>query len=210
MSSRGTITKLEPQKRRKNRLSVYLDDAFAFGVDAELAIEFGLHEGDELSEEQVREIIFREEKRRAKQRAYRILAGRAHSEKELREKLLRKGVEARIVEEVIAELKEQRFLDDRAFALAYARSRMIHRPVGEFALRSELWQKGVEKEIIEAAVREAYAEKDQRTVARELAAKRARRYKNLDDLKRRQRLWDFLIRRGFDWQLVQEVLEDVP
>lgn len=208
MVSSAKITKIEIQKKNKNRLSIFLDDEFAFGLDNEVVVQFGLKEGDELSREKIKILLLKEEKKSAKEKAFRYLAGRAHSEKELRIKLLRKGFPKAIVDEVISDLKAQKFIDDEMFALSYVRSRLVNKPVGEILLRHELWQKGIHEEIIEKAVQEAYAEKNQLEIARELMEKRRAHYKNLEEKKRKKRLGDFLLRRGFTWDLVKEVIDE--
>ncbi len=201
------ITKIEVQKKRKSRVSLYLNDEFAFGLDAQLVAKYGLKEGDELSQETIADLLLKEERHRVREKAYRYLAGRAHSEKELRTKLIQKGYEQAIVEEVLSDLKGQKLVDDEAFALSFVRSRMVNRPAGEILLRRELWQKGVGEEIVEKAVQEAYRDKDQVEVAKELAKKRASRYQDLEDWKRKKRLADFLLRRGFEWEVVKEAIE---
>ncbi|MFQ5707378.1 MAG: RecX family transcriptional regulator [bacterium] len=201
------ITKIERQKRNKNRVSIYLDDQFAFGLDLEVATQFDLREGAEVSQETIDTVLLKEEKKGAKNKAFRYLAGRAHSEKELRDKLRLKGFSKPIVEEVLAELKVLKFIDDSAFAASYVRSRMINRPCGETLLRHELWQKGVSEEIAKSAVKAFFSEHNQVEVARALAEKLRPRYSRLDATKRKKRLSDFLLRRGFAWELVKEVVE---
>lgn len=208
MDSPAKITKIEVQKKKKNRRSLYLNDEFAFGLDAEVVAQFGLQEGDELTQEKINSLLLKEEKKRIKEKAYRYLAGRAHSEKELRTKLVQKGYDQGIVEDVISDLKAQNLVDDEAFALTYVRSRMVNKPAGQILLRRELWQKGIGEEIIEKALQEAYRDKDQLEVARELVKKRRTRYKDLDHSKRKKRLADFLVRRGFEWEVVKEVIEE--
>ncbi|MFQ5752702.1 MAG: regulatory protein RecX [bacterium] len=202
------ITKITVQKKNKNRSAIFLNHEFAFGLDSALVAKFDLKEGDQLTKEQVANIRFKEEGRRIKEKAYRYLAGRAHSEKELRIKLQQKGYDHKLVEEVISDLKGVSLIDDLAFALSYAHSRLINRPVGEKLLRSELWHKGVSQEIIDKAVHETYAEKNQLQIARELVDKRKSHYPSLESWKEKKRIADFLIRRGFDWELVKEVIAE--
>lgn len=202
-----TITQIAVQQRRKNRCSIFLDDEFAFGLDQEVVLQFGLKKGDLLTEQQIHDILFVEERKRAKDRALRFLSYRDRSEKEIRTKLQQVGYEASIIDWVIGELKRLKFLDDQRFAQSYAQTQMITRPVGEFFLRRELKQKGLEEPLIEQAIHQVYQEKDQSAVALELAAQRKKRYANLDEIKAKKRVSDFLLRRGFDWEVVAEVME---
>lgn len=207
MKSSGKITKIAAQKKSKNRLSIFLDDAFAFGLDVSVVAKFNLKKGDVLTQDEIANILLNEESKRIKENAFRYLAGRAHSEQELRTKLKQKGFEKALVEEVISELKQAKFIDDVEFAFSYARKRMMHKPMGEKLLRQELWQKGIDEKIIDRVVREIYSEKTQDEVALNLMEKRKSRYKDLDEKEQKKRLYNFLLRRGFDWEVVNEVME---
>jgi regulatory protein len=200
------ITQIAVQKKRKNRCSIFLDDEYAFGLDQDIVLQFGLKKGDQLTEQQVEQILLNEEKKKAKDRALKFLSYRDRSEKEIRTKLKDIGYDEKIIEWVIGELKRLKFLDDERFAQSYAQTQMITRPMGEYYLRRELKQKGLEAELIEQTIEKVYEEKDQLSVAIELAQQRKKRYKNIDEIKAKKRVSDFLLRRGFDWDVVSEVM----
>lgn len=202
-----TITQIAVQKKRKNRCSIFLDEEYAFGVDQEIVLQFGLKKGDVLTDQQIEEISINEEKKRAKDRALNFLSYRDRSEKEIRTKLKDVGYEESIIDWVIGELKRLKFLDDQRFAQSYAQTQMITRPIGEYFLKRELKQKGLDADIIEQTVEKVYEEKDQLSIALELAQQRKKRYGNIDAMKAKKRLSDFLLRRGFSWEIVSEVLE---
>ncbi len=202
-----TITEISVQQKRKNRCSIFLDDEYAFGLDQEVVLQFGLKKGDQLTEQQINDLLFNEERKRAKDRALRLLSYRDRSEKEIRTKLQQIGYDGAIIEWVIDELKRLKFLDDERFAQSFAQTQMITRPVGEYYLRRELKNKGLEEPLIEQTIEQVFQEKDQSVVALELAAQRKKRYGNLDEIKAKKRVSDFLLRRGFDWDVVAEVME---
>jgi len=203
------ITKIEQQKRNKKRRSIYLDDVFAFGLDEELVYRFNLHEGDLLDEETLQNLILAEEKKLAKDRALRYLSYRARSVKEVLDKLHKSGFDTDTVDWVIAELKRIKFLDDRQFSLAFVRDKMIIRPMGPQLIRQELRLKGISDELIELAIEEAFIEKSQLEVASMLLNKRLPSVKNLDPIKAKKRLTNFLLRRGFSWEITREALEQL-
>lgn len=203
------ITKIEAQKRRRDRVSVYLDDQYAFGLDAELVLKFGLKEGGCLTQEQINQLLLHDERKRAKDRALRFLVYRARSEKEIVDKLSSLGYEQRTIEWVLSELKRLGFVNDLEFALSFSRSKMVTKPMGQRLLHQELQKKGVSREIIDKVMDEIYKENDPLQIARALAEKRKKQYKDLDQHKLRKRICDFLFRRGFDWEIIQEVLNDL-
>lgn len=209
VSQKREITRIETQKRKKSRRSVYLDGEFAFGLDQELVIKFGLHEGDLIDESELFPIIQAEEKKSAKDTAIRFLSYRARSEKEVRDKLLGKGFSEDAVASVLAELKAAGLVDDVHFAMAFVHDKMILRPMGPLLIRQELKKHGLSDSLIELAVEEAFRETTPAEVALEMAQKKLGQSKSLDWLKAKKRLADFLYRRGFDWEVTREVLEQL-
>jgi len=141
--------------------------------------------------------------RSALAKAYRLLAVRARSEKELRETLQRKGFGKDLVEAAIAECKNQHFIDDADFARQFVQSRLLNRPKGRARLTLELRQKGVDAVTIAAILDELLPAEHQAELADQLAEKLRKRLANLSPLKARQRLSDFLRRRGFDGEMIQ-------
>jgi regulatory protein len=204
-----TITKIEVQKRNPKRRSIYVDDVFVAGVDEEVATELGLREGATIDDETLQRALLAEEKRRARESAYRYLARRAHSEHELREKLHRRGFPGSIIEEILADLRDRGYLDDLEFSRSFVRNQMAMRPMGERGLRSALRRKGVADDIIDTVVQETFSETDPLAVAIVIARKRLSSYTGLDPQKAKQRLANLLLRRGFDYEVVGEVLRDV-
>jgi len=208
MSGLRKITSIETQAKRKDRFSVFLDGEFAFGLSEGVLLESGVAKGDMLSEERIQEILHLEERRQAKEKAMRLLAVRARSAKEIADRLRLAKYSQAITDWTIAELLRLKLLDDAEFAVQYARSRLSTRPVGEYLLRRELKQKGIPEEEIEKAITTAFAASSEVELARELAAKRKRACGNIDRMKAKQRVSDFLLRRGFGWNIVAEILEN--
>jgi len=202
-----TISQITAQKKRKNRCSIFLDDEFAFGLDHDIVLQFGLKKGDVLTDQQIEDILLNDERKKAKDRALNFLSYRDRSEKEIRTKLKEVGYEENIIDWVIVELKRLKLIDDERFAHNYAQTRMITRPMGKYFLQRELQKKGIEAELIEQTIEKVYQEKDQFSVALELAQQRKKRYSNIDEIKAKKRVSDFLIRRGFNWDIISQVLE---
>jgi len=201
------ITDIKLQEKRKDRFSVFLDDEFAFGLHQDVLLKSGIAKGDTLTQEKIDAILKMELTRAAKEKAMRLLAHRARSKKELGDRLRRAGFADELIEATIADMKRLGLVNDAEFALMFARNRMITKPVGEFLLRRELQQKGIGEADIVKAVAEAYKDKSEYLFAKELAAKNKKKQIKLDEAKARKRVSDFLMRRGFHWDLVNDVLE---
>ncbi len=141
--------------------------------------------------------------RSALAKAYRLLAVRARSEKELREALKRAGYAEEIIAAAIADCKQPGFVDDVVFARQFVQNRLRNRPAGRARLAVELRQKGIEASTIASVLDEVLKPENQVELAEQLAEKQRKRLVNLPPLKARQRLADFLRRRGFDWETIQ-------
>lgn len=205
-TKRRQITAIEIQEHDRTRRNVFLDGEFAFGIHQQVLAESGIGLGDYLTAQDVRRLLDAERRHQATQKALRLLSVRSRSEKELRTRLEQAGF-GQAADATLRTLRRAGLVDDLQFALSYARSRMATRPCGEFLLRRELREKGIAEETIDAAVAEAYREKDQRQLAYELASKKKRLMGNTDQDKAQRRVADFLVRRGFAWELVSEIME---
>jgi len=83
----------------------------------------------------------------ANNRAIRLLARREHSAKEIRDALTAKGIDAALLEPLLAQLQSDGLQSDRRFAEAYGRYRQ-QRGFGPLRIKQELIQKGIEAELI--------------------------------------------------------------
>jgi regulatory protein len=203
------ITSLSPQKHDPDRLSVFVDGAFRMGLAAEIAHAARLRVGDVVDEARLAELERRDLGWQAREAALRLLAVRPRSAKELARRLRMKGYGAEVAEEVIGRLRELGMIDDAAFAGMLARDRVRLRPQGSRRLASELRQKGVDEETARTAIRETLEseETDERELARRAAAKWKPRADEEPERARR-RLHGFLARRGFDGDVIREVLDE--
>jgi len=98
----------------------------------------------------------RKEKNRAsggiKEAALRLLSFRAHTEKELRGKLAKRGFSAAETAAITEELKKLGYLDDRIFSKNLAASRSKNKNWGSLKIAAELRNKGVERELVKEAI----------------------------------------------------------
>ncbi len=196
------ITAIEPQKHRKDRVSVFVDGEFALGLSLDVIASLNLKKGDSLTAEQLaqwRNMAIYDE---AKTAAFTMLARRIHSEKEVRDKLRKKKFPPEIIEQVIARLYEMNLLNDAYFAGALVRDKLKRTPIGKSALKSKLLQKGIEKETIDDVLGETDLNSEE--LCKKAAEKKLKTLaKEPDARKRKQKLSQFLMRRGFDWETIR-------
>lgn len=202
----GRITALEPQKRHPDRVSVFLDGRFAFGLSERTMHDHGLRVDKDLTPEEVAALLGDEETQRALNAAYLLLSYRARSLEEIRKRLAQKGYPSSLVERVTDDLTAAGLLDDSAFAEGWVRNRQQTKPRGRSLLRWELRQKGISRETTEAALGNVQPE-DEVEAARGLARKYLEREKGEDPQARKRRVIGFLQRRGYSWEVIREALD---
>jgi len=203
------ISQISEQKRRPNRRNVYLDGAFAFGCNLNVVAKFRLREGMSLTEEQVRQIQLGEVKQECFDRAMAALSSRLHGRSELRRKLARHEYGDAVIDAVLEDLTRLGYLDDERFARTRALSAAQHKHHGRRRAFLELIKSGVKGDVADKALADVYAQHDSTAVARELARKQAPRLQKLDPLVARRRLVGMLQRRGFDYDSIKPVVDEV-
>jgi regulatory protein len=198
----GSITALTYQKRNKNRVNVYLDGEFAFGLAAIEAAR--LRVGQMLSDEEIIKLRMRDDIERAYERALDYLSYRPRSEFEVRRRLREKDFEDQVVELVMGRLVRAGLLDDREFARYWVDNRARFNPRGLRGLRHELQQKGVSRDIID----DALATFDVETAARKTVEDGARRLSQEDPSAFRRKLQAYMARRGFSYAVIKPLVEE--
>jgi len=198
----GTITALVAQKKRKNRVSVFLDGKFAFGLAAIEAM--ALRRGQLLSDADIARLRALDDVEKAHERALRFLSFRPRSEAEVRRNLKDAEFAPPTIDAAIDSLKRAGLLDDRAFAQYWLENRGQFSPRSARALKVELRRKGVAAETIDESLQAAAHGEDE--VAFRAALARARRLAHLDAREFKHKLGAYLARRGFDYEVTLEAV----
>jgi regulatory protein len=197
----GKITALKYQKKNRDRVSVYLDGQFAFGLPAIVAAS--LKSGQSLSEAEIEALRQQGVVEGAYDRALNYLSYRPRSRAEIVTYLEGRDVPGGQIEEVVERLERAGLLDDDAFARYWVENRERFRPRGLHALRYELRRKGVSDEVIERAL----VSIDVSASAYRAAEAKARQLQHLDPVTFRRKLLDYLARRGFEYEVAQDATE---
>ncbi len=198
----GTITALTAQVKNPDRVNVFIDGTFSLGLALSVAV--GLRIGQEISQSELEQHDHRDEIHRARERVLRLLARRPYSSAEISRYLRRHQMSDEIIQNVIDDLTEAKLIDDDAFAAYWVEQRETFRPRSRLALRQELSQKGVEREI----VAEALSEVDEIDSARRVARKQAGRWRGLAEAEWRTKLTRYLMRQGYPYDIVSEVVTE--
>lgn len=143
------ITKIEPQKKNKNRMSVFLDNAFAFGIDAFSLYALKLKEGDEIDASRLAEIKETVLFESAKNYAARLISARSYSQRDILKKLFDHTNDKELSQKVVEFLKEYKLIDDYDYAQRFASDCMNLKKLGKRQIQYKLAEKGISPEIIE-------------------------------------------------------------
>jgi regulatory protein len=199
----GVITALTVQKRNPDRINVFIDEKFAFGLATAVATMLKI--GQTVSPELAAFLQRQDDVSKAKERAVQLISRRPRSVAEIERYLRNKDFDDHVIEQAITRLQEVGLLDDDAFARYWVEQRDTFKPRSHLALRQELQQKGVNRAAIEAAVSDV----DQTAAAQRAAEKQARRYQHLSEDEFRNKLGGFLQRRGFNYEVIRQVTEEI-
>jgi regulatory protein len=197
----GKITALKVQRKNRNRVSVFLDGRFAFGVPAIVAAS--LRQGQFLSDAQIESLKDKGSLETSYNRTLNYLSYRPRSRMEVVAYLEKRGDSEDQIEAIVDRLEGAGFLDDEAFAQYWVENRERFRPRGARALHYELRAKGIADSLIDRAL----ASIDASASAHRAASRKAQHLSHLDQPTFMRKLVEYLARRGFDYSVAQEVAE---
>lgn len=196
----GRITALKIQKRNPQRVNVYLDGAYAFGL-ARITAAW-LQVGQELSDEKISDMLASDGIEVAFQKALRFLENRPRAEAEVWRRLREHQISDEAILPVIERLRSSGLINDTRFAQEWVENRSTFRPRGRRALAMEMRQRGIPGETID----EAIADIDEEALALQAARKQARKLHDLEWQDFRRKLSSFLARRGFSYATIAPVV----
>lgn len=197
-----TVTKLEPVT--KTMYKVYLDGQFAFTLYKGELSRYHIAVDGELDEEVYQSIRTEVVLKRAKLRAMHLLSDMGRTESQLRTKLEQGGYTSDIVEAAIAYVKSFGYVNDMEYARSFIESRKDKKSQKE--IYAALCQKGITKEEIEQVFKECYESNDSRAAIEGIIRKKKFDPKTADYAER-QKISGYLMRKGFRYEDVRQVIQ---
>jgi regulatory protein len=200
------VLRVEALPRQPDRVRVYLDgDPSSIVVSRLIATEAGLRPGLPFDESRLAKLLNRDALQDALDRALHFLETRPRSEREVRTRLTQAGFSPELLDGVVERLNTMGLIDDAAFARYWIDNRERFSPRGTRMIKAELFQKGLKSEVIAEQVEGAI---DEEAGARGIALRQAPRWSKLDRNTFRQKMWSFLSRKGFGYDVIQPVIEE--
>lgn len=218
------ISKIERQKKDKQRYSLFVEDQFLLGIDEAVLIHFGMHKGQEISEEMLAEIREAEYHQKVYSKAIHYLSFGLRTIKEMRDYLAKvpalnaeelqsesgkenAGEAAKIddslISQIIERLLKQNYLDDLIYGQSYVRTSALINRKGPSTIQQELIKKGLtEQEILQAL--EEYPVDQQIENIQQLSEKYIRTKKNIPFKMLKNKLFEHLLVKGYDSDLIKQ------
>jgi len=195
------ITRMEVQKKNKERVNVYLDDEFAFGISLKLALT--LKRGQQLGAAEIAHLKHEDARTVAYNNATRFLGYRPRSTYEIEQYLAKKDFPPDVIDYTVDTLTARGYLNDEEFARAWVENRMRFRQRGAYGLRHELRQKGLSDSVVDAAL----ADLDEEAAAWAAVQPKLSRWQGLERQPMQHKVISFLNRRGFGYDTARTTFE---
>lgn len=203
------ITEVQVQKKNSHRYSLFSGSEFLVGVSESTYTKLNLKKGVVITPSLFDEILSSEEEYAARDYFFRILSRRDHSRKELKDKAYKKGYSGSYIDDILDEFEQKGYIDDRAFARAYTEEKFKLNSWGPHKIRTQLFKKGIKKEIADACIAESFGEEDVYESMRQLIEKKRKRYLREPQEKRRKKVFDFLMRKGYDSENILKYMDEL-
>ena len=194
------ITAITPQKHDAKRCNIEVDGRFFCGMQLLTVMEHRLKVGSIVTEEELSALQLAGEKQTALDKALTHISASMKTEKDVRDFLRRKGYLQEVSDYVVEKMKGYGYLDDEAYARAYAES--AGRRKGSRLIRMELKRKGIPESALAAL-----PERDERGAAAEVLQKYLRGKEQ--DVKTLRKAYAHLISKGFDHDTARAALEEM-
>ena len=202
------LTDIQIDEETPSRRILFLDGAYFDSVDVGCIPKLGLRVGLEIEAQVLRKLIQADEGMRAENYALKLLSNQSYSKGQMSYQLGQKGFSTEAIEITLEDLEQLGHIKDENFAKKWVARRQRSKPKGKKMLAHELTNQSIDKATIDRVLAGIH-DAEETKMALELAQKQAKRYQSLAPAVAKRRLHNFLLRRGFDYETIQRVIERV-
>ena len=196
------LTAAEP--RRRGLVQLFLDGEAAVKLDTQVFLQSGLKPGDQVSDQELFELIQASDARRAQEKALYLLEYRNYSKRELTEKIARTAASREAAQAAAGRMEELGLIDDRRFGEDYARELFSRKGYGARRAAQELRRKGLDQELVQELVEKYGGPEQSGENIRRVLEKKYPGWR--EDEKVRRRAFAALQRLGYSYQEVREAM----
>ncbi|NLL31030.1 MAG: recombination regulator RecX [Clostridiales bacterium] len=200
------ITKIEEQKRNKDRVNIYIDDEYAFSLSREVLIKEGIKLKEKVDIEKIKKAAKEDNYMKCKSAALRIIERTHKTEKEIRERLLKREYDIETINRTISFLKEYNLLNDENYAKMYIKDKS--KSQGKKKIKYDLLRKGLDDNLIEKEIAKIDSDEEE-DIAYNLANKKYNilRKRENDNYKLSQKLYRFILSKGYSYDIASKVIK---
>ena len=196
--------KISTTEGKGGRINVFADGEFQFSIDAAVWFGFGLSDGDEIDEDELFELKEESDRRHALSSALNILSRRAHSKKELRDKLKRNFPEASVVF-AIEKAEEMGFINDEEYAELLATQLAENKKYAPSRIKQELIFRGISRDTADNTVEDMEI-----PIEENIISILENKYPDCtDDEKAQRRAINALIRLGYSFNDIRRAIREM-
>jgi regulatory protein len=202
------LTDIQIDEETPSHRILFLDGVYFDSVDAGCIPKLCLRVGLEIEVEVLQKLIQADEGMRAKNYALELLSNQSYSRSQMIDQLGQKGFAPQAIDITLEDLEQLGYIRDENFAKRWVNRRRRSKPKGKKMLQHELVNMNVDKTTADrvlAGINDA----EEASAAMQLAQKQIKRYQSLPPQVAKRRLHGFLLRRGFDYETIQSVIERV-
>lgn len=201
------ITAITPQKRKKNRVNIFLDGKFAFSLPLELLVKHRLTANQQLTQEQVSQFMKESDFDYIYARVLNLLSHRPRSRREIEDYCKKYEVGEETKQLLFKKLEKNQLVNDFLFAEWFVEQRLRFLPKGKRLIALELRQKGISSEIIVQVL--GKVDENIRDTVLPIVTRKMKQWQKLPEAVRRQKIVSFLGRRGYDFDTIGQVLKEL-
>ena len=204
-----TITQISENKKNKNRVSIFVNDEFVLSCDKELIYTKSLKKGQSVDVSTLRELAIEDDYLRARDTSFRFLEKTMKTEKQVRDRLLEKEFEPSTIDRVIVLLEEYNLLDDRHYVELFLKEKLRSRGIKKVTY--ELYNKGINKEMLEEILEDFDTGSLEKESCQKLAEKKFSEIKKKEEdrYKQKSKLYAFLAGKGYGYEMINAVIRQV-
>ncbi len=202
-----TIARIEVQKKNHTRYSLYSEGEFILGVSDATLTKLNIRKGSVLNASLYEQIIKEESRWKTREYLIRLLSRRDHASFELKQKAAKKEFDTEIIHQIIEELESKGYINNQAFALKYVHDKFEFNKWGSNRIRTELIRKNIPKHYIESAIEQHFGFEKVQATLRALTLKKKSQLLRTSPEKRKKKLFDFLMRKGYDTNCIMKEID---
>lgn len=202
------ITKIEVQKRNKDRYNIFINDMYFGSASSYIIAKHKLTEGKKIDVESLRAAMLEDSLEKAKVYVTNYLLHK--TKKEIVDKLREKGYEEETIASVMEFLEYYRLIDEKQYAKSYTSDAIRFKKLGVERIKQELKQKGIPEIFIQEAIEGRDTEEEYKKAKRSLIVKfpsYQKKAKTSYELK--GKCYQYLMSRGYDRNMIPSIIEDV-